>query len=191
MKIVYAVATVIALMSLVQFERPVRAQEPARTPIAQERAPVAPDPANVTTTVVFQADNPGAAGEQAQKKIDDAMKKLEDLARRQQELAAQQPTGDEESAQQRYQAEVLRREAQVIQVQRELQRLQETLHDMSREVSPRSDHSQSVADVEVAQDQLQDVMRQLQSMRIAQIADRQMSDLLNLAERLVGEQQRF
>ena len=100
MRIVYAAATVIAVMSLVQFERPVRAQEPiraqepVRAPISQERTPATPDPTNVTTTLAFQTDNLGAAGEQAQKKIDDAMKKLEELAQRQHELAAQQEQAD-------------------------------------------------------------------------------------------------
>jgi beta-lactamase regulating signal transducer with metallopeptidase domain len=88
-KVVWAVATVIAVFSLVQFQRPVRAQEPP--PRAQ---PYQPDD-EATQLAYF------------------AMKKLEELARRQQELALQQQqTVADQLPEQRDHAEALRLETE-------------------------------------------------------------------------------
>ena len=86
----------------------------------------------------------------------------------------------------------MRRDAQVLQIQWDLERLQETLQDMSRAASVRpQDRIQPLRDAALAEDQLRDVMLQLQSMRTAQTANRQLTDLLNLAEQLAVEQQDF
>ncbi len=158
-----------------------------------------------------------SSGNQRAREIDEAMQRLEQLARRQQELA-DRARQSQQSFQQRWQQEMLRREAEELQRRMEqlargnsssrgaqgqgqsdarldqaLQRLSEATNDMRRASSSQSGGSQQQQgqpDSRRAAERLREAQNLMRGMRGDQ-SGQQVEDLARRAEQLAKEQQEF
>ena len=158
-----------------------------------------------------------SSGNQRSREIDEAMQRLEQLARRQQELA-DRARQSQQSFQQRWQQEMLRREAEELQRRMEqlargnsssrgaqgqgqsdarldqaLQRLSEATNDMRRASSSQSGGSQQQQgqpDSRRAAERLREAQNLMRGMRGDQ-SGQQVEDLARRAEQLAKEQQEF
>ena len=141
------------------------------------------------------AQTPSAPG-QHDRAVEEALRKLDELARRQNELAAQRGDDGEQSAEQRWQQEMLRRKADELRQQLEqmargggqgggesaLDRLRQAEDDMRRAVE-----QHDVADARRAAEQLRDASKSLGGLQ-QQDASRQLDSLAREAGRLANQQ---
>lgn len=256
MKVVWAAATVIAVLSLVQFQRPVRAQEPQpreqpqqqdddatqlayfamkkleelarrqqELALQQQQAVTSQLPQQRSQaealrreTEKLRQEMAQATVEQKQQLVDDAATKLQELARRMQELASQQQQANaDQTAQQRWQEEMLRREAEQLQQRMaqengldrdlagqaqqaltlrlqalaQLQKAERDLSDSGKAVAIQQDNFQAAADAQIAageaSDRMRAAMNALEAMRQRLI----LTGLVKEAEQLAEQQQEF